>query len=149
MLMITYPIYTCYNIFMNYWLVKADPESDYSLDDLQKDGSTLWDGVHNFQAINFIKTWVPGDKIYIYHSQKEKAIVGLAEVASLPSENKADTRTSWAAWIKFVKKFDTPVTLSQIKSEPGNKDFLLVRNPRLSVMPVPESVNVFLESKLS
>ena len=133
---------------MNYWLVKADPDNDYSLDDLQKDGSTLWDGVHNFQAINYIKTWVPGDKVYFYHSQKEKSIVGTAEVASQPSENKADVRSSWAAWIKFIKKFDKPITLAQIKSEPINKDFLLVRNPRLSVMPVPENVHKWINSQL-
>jgi predicted RNA-binding protein with PUA-like domain len=133
---------------MNYWLVKADPDSDYSLDDLQKDGSTLWDGVHNFQAINFIKQWETGDKIYFYHSQQEKSIVGLAEVASQPSENKADVRTSWAAWIKFIEKFDTPITLAQIKAEPNNSDFLLVRNGRLSVMPVPEKVQKWIESRL-
>ena len=133
---------------MNYWLIKADPDTDYSIEDLKRDGSTLWDGVHNFQAINFIKQWQQGDGLYFYHSQKEKSIVGLARVASDPTENKSDLRPSWAAWIKFVKKYENPITLAKIKAEPGNNDFLLVRNGRLSVMPVPEKVQKWIESQL-
>lgn len=132
----------------SWWLVKADPDTDYSIDDLQKDGSTLWDGVHNFQAIGFIKQWQIGDKIYVYHSQKERQIVGLAEVVSTPAENKDDPRPSWAATISFVKKYDKTVSLADIKSEPDNKDFLLVRNPRLSVMPVPPKTQKWLEAHL-
>ena len=69
---------------MNYFLVKADPEEDYSIDDLKRDGETDWTGVHSFAAIGHVKAMRPGDKVYFYHSQKEKAIVGLAEVSSEP-----------------------------------------------------------------
>lgn len=131
---------------MNYWLVKADPENDYSIDDLRRDGSTLWDGVHNFQAIGFIKQWEIGDQIFIYHSQKEKRIVGLAEVISEPRENKDDPRSSWAADIRFVKKFKKTLALSEIKADSVNTDFLLVRNSRLSVMPVPDEVREFINA---
>jgi predicted RNA-binding protein with PUA-like domain len=125
---------------MKYFLVKADPETDYGIDDLARDIYQDWDGVHNFQAIAFIKAMKPGDRVLIYHSQKEKSIVGEAEVDAEPYLNTKDPRTSWAVKIKFVRKYDTPVTLSQIKAEPGLKDFLLIRNGRLSVMEVPQNV---------
>jgi predicted RNA-binding protein with PUA-like domain len=121
---------------MNYWLVKADPDSDYSINDLQKDGSTIWDEVHNYQAINNIKLMNPGDLVYVYHSQKEKSIVGMAKVTGKPFENLNDPRTSWAVEITFVKKYIKPLHLSSIKAEDEFQDFLLVRNSRLSVMPV-------------
>jgi len=121
---------------MNYWLIKADPDTDYSIDDLERDSSTIWDGVHNNQAILNIQKMKVGDKLYFYHSQKEKSIVGLAEVASEPFENTKDPRRSWAMKIKFTKKFANPLHLSTIKSHSEFDDFLLVRNSRLSVMPV-------------
>jgi len=130
---------------MNYWLVKADPENDYSIDDLVKDETTLWDGVHNFQAIGFIKQWRLNDQIFIYHSQKEKKIVGTARVVSKPILNEADPRVSWTAKIKIEKKFNQPISLAEIKANPVNKDFLLVRNPRLSVMPIPPETLNWLE----
>ena len=86
---------------MKYFLVKADPDTDYSILDLARDGETIWDGVHNYQAINFMKTMKPGDKVLIYHSQKQKAMVGLAVVSSNAFENKDDPRYSWTAKIKF------------------------------------------------
>jgi len=134
---------------MNYWLVKADPDTDYSIDDLARDGRTEWTGVHNFQAIGHIKSMKPGDKVFVYHSQKEKQIVGLAEVAGEPYEDKNDPRTSWAVRLTFKKKFTHPVHLAAIKAEPSLADFLLVRNSRLSVMPVTKQVIMFLESRVS
>lgn len=105
---------------MNYWLVKADPDADYSIDDL----------------------------VYIYHSQKQKSIVGLAKVSGEPFENKEDPRRSWAMRIKFEKKYDTPLHLSTIKEAPECQDFALVRIGRLSVMPVEPKIQKWLESKL-
>ncbi len=136
-------------VSMNYWLVKADPDTDYSIDDLKRDGSTLWDGVHNFQAIGFIKQWEVGDHVYVYHSQKEKQIVGLAEVISEPRKNEDDPRTSWVADIKFVKKYIKTLSLADIKADSVNDEFLLVRNGRLSVMPVPDEVRHFIESRVA
>lgn len=133
---------------MNYWLVKADPETDYSIDDLAKDGCTEWTGVHNFQAIINIKLMRLGDLVYVYHSQKEKSIVGLAKVSSEPYENLKDPRKSWAVQLSFVKKYKSPLHLSTIKSETAFSEFLLVRNSRLSVMPVPENIQKLLKAKL-
>jgi predicted RNA-binding protein with PUA-like domain len=133
----------------NYWLVKADPDNDYSIDDLARDGETIWDGVHNNAAILHIQKMLPGDQVYIYHSQSDMAIVGLAEVTDKPFLNTADPRRSWAVKLKFVKKFAAPLGLSQIKAAPECADFALVRIGRLSVMPVPKDINNYLISQLS
>ena len=74
---------------MNYFLTKTDPDT-YSIDDFEKEGTTLWDGVHNNAALLFIRQMHPGDHVYIYESLTTKAIVGLAEVMSEASENKND-----------------------------------------------------------
>ncbi len=137
-----------YNGAMNYFLAKSEP-STYSIDDLERDGETTWDGVHNYQAIAYIKTMKPGDLVYIYHSQTDKAIVGLAEVTSEPYENTADPRPSWVVKLKFVKKFVKTLTLAQVKGEPLAADFLLVRHSRLSVMPVPAPVANWINSQLA
>jgi predicted RNA-binding protein with PUA-like domain len=132
-----------------WWLVKADPNSDYSIDDLRRDGETVWDGVHNNAAILHIQKMKVGDKVYFYHSQKEKSIVGLAEVSSEPFENKADPRRSWAMKIKFIKKYDRPLHLSTIKASPECADFQLVTIGRLSVMPVQPKIQKWLEAQLN
>lgn len=132
---------------MKYYLLKSDPDT-YSLDDLEKDKETLWDGIHNFQAINFIKKMKVGDKAYIYHSQTDKAIVGLAEIISAPRENLKDPRKSWAVDIKFLKHYKKTVSLQDLKDSGNFDDFLLLRNGRLSVMEVPEKVQKFLERHL-
>ncbi|MCX8035308.1 MAG: EVE domain-containing protein [Candidatus Dojkabacteria bacterium] len=134
---------------MKYYLFKTDPDT-YSIDDLQKDRVTRWDGVHNYQAINVIKSMQIRDLVFIYHSQSDKAIVGLAKVISAPYENKDDSRYSWVVDVEFVKKYDRTVTLSEIKNFVArqNVEFLLVKNPRLSCMPVPDQILSFLLDKL-
>jgi predicted RNA-binding protein with PUA-like domain len=134
---------------MKWFLLKADPDTDYSIDDLAKDGETIWDGVHNYQAINFIKTMLPGDKIFIYHSQKQRKIVGEAKVAEEPYKNEEDARFSWAVKIEFSKKYQKTLSLDEIKADPINNNFLLVRNSRLSVMPVPDKIVERISSKIS
>lgn len=134
---------------MNYWLAKADPETDYSIDDLAKDITTEWTGVHNNAAILHIQKMKDGDKVYIYHSQKEKSIVGLAEVVGEPYLDESDPRRCWAAKFKFVKKYDSPLHLSEIKTAEECQDFALVRIGRLSVMPVGTKINKWLEANLS
>ena len=99
---------------MAYFLAKTDPGT-YSLDDLKKDGMTEWDGVRNPTAVNFIKTMKPGDRVIIYHSQGEFAVVGLAEVASDPRPDKNDA-TSWVADFVYLRHAKKPVTLKEIKS---------------------------------
>ena len=132
---------------MNYFLAKTEP-STYSIDDLQRDGTTIWDGVHNYEAINVIKSMQPGDKVYIYHSLTDKKIVGIAEVCGEPFENTKDPRFSWAVEFKFVKKAVGP-TLSDVKNEPDLKNFKLVTHSRLSVMPVPPNAVAWIEEKLT
>ncbi len=120
---------------MNYFLVKSDPDT-YSVSDFEKEKETIWDGVHNYAAIGFIKKMMPGDKVYVYESLTTKSIVALAEVVSEPFENKADPRFSWAVKLKFVGRTKRLVSLSEIKSNAELADFALVRQSRLSVMSV-------------
>lgn len=119
-----------------FWLVKTDPET-YSWDDLVSDGKTIWDGVRNFQARNFIKAMKPGDKLLVYHSQNDKAIVGIAEVVSEPFQDPTSVEPHWlAVEVIPVKKLLEPVTLTQLKESGEFADFPLIRQSRLSVMPV-------------
>lgn len=121
---------------MKYWLVKQEPEA-YSFDDLVKDGKTDWTGVRNFQARNNLREMMLGDQVMFYHSVSEKCVVGLAEVSR---ENFADpTDEKWiAVEIKSVKKFGKPVSLEQIKAEAGLQNIALIKQSRLSVMPLTE-----------
>ncbi len=129
---------------MNYFLAKTDPET-YSITDLEKDKQTTWDGVRNPQAVIFLKQMQPKDKVLIYHSQGESAIVGLAEVVGNSRPDPKDTR-SWLVDFKFVKKFKEPyVTLQQIKESGKFDDFRLVRQGRLSTMDVPEKFIEYLK----
>ena len=123
---------------MKYFLAKTDPDT-YSIDEFEKDKKTIWDGVHNYQAINFIKSMSVGDRVFIYHSMSDKAILGLAEVIGEPFENTNDPRFSWAVDLKFIKS-TRPIYLSEMKSATELKDFLLIKNPRLSTMPVSKEV---------
>ena len=128
---------------MNYFLAKTDPGT-YSIDDFELEGTTIWDGVHNNAALLFIRQMHPGDQVFIYESLTTKAIVGLAEVTSDASENKNDPRKSWVVTMKFIKKYDKPATLGDIKATPKLKDFALVRQSRLSVMPVSDETATIL-----
>jgi predicted RNA-binding protein with PUA-like domain len=137
-----------YNVAMNYFLAKTEP-STYSIDDLERDKQTVWDGVHNFQAIAVIRSMHPGDRVLIYHSQTDKAIVGLAEVTTEPYPNTADPRTSWVVGLRYIEKYTRTLTLAEVKGEPLCADFLLVRHSRLSVMAVPEPSLDWILSRLS
>ncbi len=121
---------------MKFWLVKQEPEA-YSFDDLVKDGKTDWTGVRNFQARNNLREMKLGDKVFFYHSVSEKCVVGLAEVSR---ENFTDpTDEKWiAVEIKPVQKTTKPVSLEQIKAEAGLQNIALIKQSRLSVMPLTE-----------
>ncbi len=120
----------------NHWLVKQEPE-DYSWDDLIRDGKTQWTGVRNFQARNNLKQMTVGDRVLFYHSGKEKSVVGIAEVAKASYPDPTIDDPSWVAVdIKGVKRLQRPVPLADIKANQTLRDFLLVRQSRLSVMPV-------------
>lgn len=123
----------------NYWIVKTDPET-YSWDDLVRDKFTVWDGVRNYQARNNLAQMELGDKLLFYHSQKDKAIVGIAEVTreAFPDPTILDDPRWLAVEIKPVEKFSKPVTLQQIKNEPALKNLGLIKQSRLSVIPINE-----------
>lgn len=122
---------------MNYWLVKQEPES-YSFDDFVRDGKTEWTGVRNFQARNNLRAMRAGDKVLFYHSGKQKAIVGAAEVTR---EEFADpTDEKWiAVEIEPLEKFARPVSLERIKAENALAEIALLKQSRLSVVPLTEA----------
>jgi predicted RNA-binding protein with PUA-like domain len=120
----------------NHWIVKQEPET-YSWEDLVRDGKTDWTGVRNFQARNNLRSMKPGDKVLFYHSGKEKAIVGIAEVVNGPYAESTKDAGEWTAVdIKPVKPFAKAVSLSTIKSEPRLAEVALIRQSRLSVVPL-------------
>jgi predicted RNA-binding protein with PUA-like domain len=119
---------------MNYWLVKQEPET-YSFDDLIEEGRTDWTGVRNFQARNHLRAMRTGDKVLFYHSVSEKSVVGLAEVSR--GEFPDPTDEKWiAVEIKPLEKFARPVSLEQIKAEKSLENIALIKQSRLSVMPL-------------
>ncbi len=124
---------------MNYWLVKTEPGS-YALEDLMEKGEDIWDGVRNHQARNFLEKMNLGDKVFVYHSGKEKAVVGMAKVSKTAYPDPAvQTDENWLAVnLKPISTFDHPVTLRAIKSNPALTSMILVKQARLSVLPVME-----------
>ena len=119
---------------MNYWLVKQEPEK-YSFDDLLEDGKTIWDGVRNYQARNNLRDMKTSDKVLFYHSVSEKSVVGLAEVSKENFPDPVDE--NWlVVEIKPTEKFINPVTLERIKAEKTLENIALIKQSRLSVMPL-------------
>ncbi len=119
-----------------HWLVKQEPE-DYSWTDFARDGRTEWTGVRNYQARNNLNGMRRGDEVLFYHSGDDKAVVGLATVEKPAYPDPTAVEPGWVAvTLKPRRALARPVPLAQIKSDPAFKDFLLVRNSRLSVLPV-------------
>jgi predicted RNA-binding protein with PUA-like domain len=130
---------------MTYFLAKTDPKT-YSLDQLEHDKFTVWDGVRNALAIRFIQMMKPDDDMLIYHSQGETAIVGLARVTSEPRPDPQDSK-SWVVDVAFVRRFERPITLQEIKAAHQFDDWNLIRQGRLSTMDVPASFVQWLKEK--
>jgi predicted RNA-binding protein with PUA-like domain len=121
---------------MNYWLVKQEPDS-YSFDAFTKDGKTDWTGVRNFTARNNLKAMKKGDKVFYYHSNIGKEIVGMATVSKEHFPDKTAKEGDWVAVeLEAGKKLKNPVTLAAIKANPALKDIALIRLSRLSVVPI-------------
>jgi len=119
---------------MNYWLVKTEPET-YSWDNLVSDKKTTWDGVRNFQAKSHLKSMKPGDKVFVYHTGDEKAIIGIASVSKEPFPEPNDP--AWTAIeLKPEKALKSAVALSTVKADKRLSEMKLVRVARLSVQPV-------------
>lgn len=120
----------------NYWLLKTEP-STYSYADLVREKRAVWDGVANPAALKNMRAMAPGDRCFIYHTGSEKRIVGIAEVvkAAYPDPNGKDAR-AMVVDLKPVGEVERPVTLAEIKADGRFADWELVRQARLSVMPV-------------
>lgn len=123
-------------VSMAYWLVKSEPGT-WSWDDQVKKGVEHWDGVRNYQASNNLKAMKIGDLAFFYHSVNEKQIVGIVEVVReyYPDHTDESGRFGMVD-VKAVKPIDTPVTLAAIKARADLADLALVRQSRLSVVPV-------------
>lgn len=122
---------------MRYYLAKTDPDT-YSIDQLEKEKKTVWDGVTNPQAVRAIKEMRPGDRVLIYHSGGESAILGLAKVISQPRPDPKNPKSE-VVELEFLGRIHPPVTLAQIKQSHLFDDWALVRQGRLSTMAAPDT----------
>lgn len=125
---------------MRYWLFKSEPSVWGWMDQVARgDTGEEWDGVRNYQARNFMREMAVGDRGFFYHSQDEKAVVGVVEVIAPAHPDSSTDDPRWECVdIKAVKPVKTPVTLEQIKADPRLSEMALVRQSRLSVQPVTE-----------
>ena len=123
---------------MAYWLLKTEP-SAYSFSDLQRDGQTVWDGVRNAQALINIRAMHAGDRALIYHSGDERAVVGTAQIASdpYPDPQACDPKLV-VVDVRAGQPATKPVLLADIKADPAFATMALIRQPRLSVLPVTD-----------
>lgn len=130
---------------MQYFLAKTEPDT-YSIENLQMEGWSNWNGVRNPQAVAFIKEMEIGDKVFIYHSGMNAAIVGIAEVIKAP-EADPDDKKSWTVGLQHLETFKTPITLKEIKATGKFEDFRLVYQSRLSTMDVPTEFVAWLKKE--
>ncbi|HUQ92781.1 MAG TPA: EVE domain-containing protein [Bryobacteraceae bacterium] len=130
---------------MNYFLAKTEP-STYSIDTLERERKTTWDGVTNAQAVKTIRAMKPGDRVFIYHSGGQAAVVGLATVVSDSRDAPGNTRSA-VVDLEFVTRLEPPVTLSEIKESKLFEDWSLVRQSRLSTMPAPDSFVAWMQQR--
>ncbi len=121
---------------MKYFLAKSEP-SVYSIDHLERDKQTVWDGVTNAQAVRAIRAMKTGDRVFFYHSGGVSAIVGMAVVRSDGRDDPNNPKSAIVD-LAFAMKFERPVTLAEIKQTGQFDDWALVRQSRLSTMEVPE-----------
>ena len=130
----------CYVIRMkNFWLVKQEPSS-YSWSDFVAEGQTSWTGVRNYSARNNLRRMENGDEALFYHSGEDKAVVGIAKVVRTAYRDSTAKEGDWSTVdLAPVKPLGRPVTLREIKSHSRLKGTPLVRQSRLSVMPLAES----------
>lgn len=123
---------------MAYWLVKSDPDT-YSWLDLVKDRKTDWDGVRNYQARNNLMNMEIGDKVLVYESQSTKVVIGIAYVSKTHFPDKSTDDNRWVAIeLTAERTLNNPVTLESIKQQPELVDIALIKQSRLSVMPLSE-----------
>jgi predicted RNA-binding protein with PUA-like domain len=122
---------------MRYFLAKSEP-GVYSIDNLESDGRTAWDGVTNPQAVRAIRSMHSGDRVFIYHSGGVSAVVGVAEVVSEPRDDPKNPKSAVTDF-QFHARLEPPTPLSEIKKSAKFDDWALVRQGRLSTMEAPEN----------
>jgi predicted RNA-binding protein with PUA-like domain len=124
-------------VAVKYFLAKTEPGT-YSIDDLERDKKTVWDGVTNAQAVRAIRQMRPGDKVFMYHSGGASSVVGMAGVRS---EGRDDPKNPKSAVVDlaFAARLDPPTTLAEIKQSKKFDDWALVRQGRLSTMEAPDT----------
>ena len=149
---------------INYWLMKSEPDA-YSIDSLKKDVETLWDGIRNYQARNFMRKMVKGDKVFFYHSNcKPPGIVGLMEVIELnivdPTQFQKDSkyfdpksipeRPRWdCVKVKYVFKTNKILSLNELKILFNDEELLLVKKGnRLSIIPIEMKIAKLILEKI-
>jgi predicted RNA-binding protein with PUA-like domain len=132
---------------MNYFLAKTDPET-YSIDDLEREKKTVWDGVTNPQAVRAIKEMRAGDRVFVYHSGGVSGVVGMAAVKS---EGRPDPKNPKSAVVdlEFTGRLEPPTTLAEIKASKKFEDWALVRQGRLSTMVAPEKFVDWMRQRYS
>jgi len=127
----------------NYWLVKQEPSGPrgYNFSTLQKEKTTVWDGVHNNLALKHMRNMKKGDSVLYYHTGDERQAVGIMTVTSKPYPNpEEDNERFVVVDVKYKRQLDKPVSLEQMKKEKLFKNWELLRISRLSVMPVPKTI---------
>lgn len=131
---------------MAFWLVKSEPEC-WSWQDHLRQGTAVWDGIRNHQANGFLKKMAVGDLALFYHTQSEKAAVGILEVAGLWRPDPADVSGRFGVVdLTAIAPLPQPVTLAQMKADPRLEHLALIKQPRLSVVPIdPPAWTTLLE----
>jgi predicted RNA-binding protein with PUA-like domain len=130
---------------MKYFLAKTEPGT-YSLDDLERDNKTVWDGVTNPQAVRNIRKMAAGDRVFVYHSGGAAAVVGLATVRSEPRDDPKNAKSA-VVELEYHSRLDPPTTLKEIKDSKEFDDWALVRQGRLSTMAVPEEFVAWIRTR--
>ena len=121
---------------MKYWLLKSEPEA-WSWDNQVKEGKSMWEGVRNYQARNNLKEMKKNDLCFFYHSVTQRSIIGIVKVVKEHYPDPTDkTERFVVVDVKTTKKLKNPVSLEQIKGNPKLKDIALIKQSRLSVMPI-------------
>ncbi len=130
---------------MAYFLAKTDPDT-YSIDNLERDKKTVWDGVTNPQAVRAIREMRPGDRIFVYHSGGVSGVVGLASVESVPRPDPKNAKSA-VVELAYRGRLDPPTTLAEIKHSGNFDDWALVRQGRLSTMAAPDKFVTWMRKR--
>ena len=130
---------------MSYFLTKTDPDT-YSLEDLERENRTIWDGVTNPQAVKAIREMRPGDRVFIYASGGGSAVVGLANVLTAGRPDPKNPKSA-VVDLEFAARLEPPTTLAEIKQSQKFNDWALVRQGRLSTMSAPDTFVAWMRTR--